>query len=130
MAEGTVAEEIDVATAHAMWRAGDPIVDVRPPEEYALGHIAGALNVPLRELAARESEVPAGQVIAVCSIGHRSLRGAHTLARLGRTSFSLRGGTKAWKAAGYPIVADAEPGARGRVPSWRQLLARLRAVGP
>ena len=40
------AERIDVVTAHEMWRAGDTVIDVRTADEYARGHIAGALNVP------------------------------------------------------------------------------------
>jgi rhodanese-related sulfurtransferase len=116
------AEEIEVATAHAMWQAGDVIVDVRLHEEFAGGHVAGAVNIPLRELAVRERELPAGQVITVCSTGIRSRRGAATLARAGRTSFSLRGGTKAWAAAGHPVVVGTEPGPRRRRAWWRRLL--------
>lgn len=125
MADQGMVEEVDLPTAYAMWEAGDPIIDVRTPAEYAAGHIAGAVNVPLRELAVRERELPAGQVVAVCSMGNRSLRGAHTLARFGRTAFSLRGGTKAWAAAGHPLVRDLKPGSRRRPAVWQRLLGRL-----
>ncbi|NED97666.1 rhodanese-like domain-containing protein [Phytoactinopolyspora alkaliphila] len=107
-----------------MWMAGDLIVDVRSPEEFAAGHVAGAVNIPLRELAVREGELPRGQVVTVCSTGIRSLRGATALARTGRTSFSLRGGTKAWAAAGHPVVTGAEPGRRRTRSLWRRLLRR------
>ncbi|WP_205857665.1 rhodanese-like domain-containing protein [Phytoactinopolyspora endophytica] len=119
-----VAEEIDVPTAQAMWRADDTIIDVRLPEEYARGHIAGAVNVPLRELLVRERGLPDGQVITVCSTGVRSLRGATTLAGAGRTAYSVRGGTKAWSAAGLPTVTGSEPGLRRKRPLWRRLLGR------
>ncbi|NDL55479.1 rhodanese-like domain-containing protein [Phytoactinopolyspora sp. XMNu-373] len=103
-----------------MVRSGDVVVDVRLPEEYASGHVAGAVNIPLRELPARIGELPHGQIVTVCSLGNRSLRGAQTLARLGRTAFSLRGGTKAWEAAGLPTVAGPEPvRARRRRFPWR-----------
>lgn len=125
MAYEGIVEEVDLPTAYAMWEAGDLIVDVRTRAEYAAGHIAGAVNVPLRELTARERELPAGQVVAVCSMGYRSLRGAHALARLGRTAFSLRGGTKAWAAAGHPVVRDLDPGSRRRPGAWQRLLGRL-----
>jgi hypothetical protein len=46
------------------------------------------------------------------------------LVRLGRTAVSLRGGTKAWAAAGLPIATGAEPGPRRR----RGLLAGLRQL--
>lgn len=100
------AEEIDVRTAHAMWEAGDLIIDVRLPEEYANGHIAGAVNIPLRALIHAMDDLPAGPLITVCSMGNRSRRAADQLARQGRTAFSVRGGTKQWAATGYPVVAD------------------------
>jgi rhodanese-related sulfurtransferase len=110
-------EEIDVPTAHAMWRAGDLIIDVRLPGEYAAGHVAGARNLPLRDLPARVRDLPPGQIVTVCSTGIRSLRAAEMLGHLGRTAFSVRGGTKAWAAAGHPIVRGPDPGPHRR-PSW------------
>lgn len=110
-------EEIDVPTAKAMWQAGDLIIDVRLPEEYASGHVVGAENVPLRDLPVRARDLPPGQIVTVCSTGIRSLRGAEILGHLGRTAFSVRGGTKAWAAAGHPIGRGMDPGMRRR-PSW------------
>lgn len=48
--------------------AGDVVVlDVRPEPEYRAGHIAGAVSIPIKELTARLSELPAGQpVVAYC----------------------------------------------------------------
>ena len=43
------AERIEVAVAREMWAAGDLVVDVRLPEEYALSHIPGAINRPTTE---------------------------------------------------------------------------------
>ncbi|AYY15124.1 rhodanese-like domain-containing protein [Actinobacteria bacterium YIM 96077] len=113
-----------------MWRAGDLVIDVRLPEEYASGHIAGAINIPLRELPTRLRDLPAGQVITVCSTGIRSRRGAETVARLGRTAFTVRGGTKAWTAAGYPIATGPEPGMRRRHSFWRRLASRMPPLDP
>jgi rhodanese-related sulfurtransferase len=122
------AEEVDVEVARALWKAGDLIVDVRTAEEYAAGHIAGAVNVPLNRIGFAAAELPEGQVLTVCSMGNRSLRAAETLARIGRPALSLRGGTKAWAAAGLPIVTGAEPGSRERSSPLRRLLARLARV--
>ena len=97
------AEPIDVAVARELWRAGDLFVDVRTAEEYARGHVPGAINVPLDRIPFVQESLPAGQVVAVCSSGQRSWRGAEAFARGGRTAFSLRGGTKAWQAAGLPV---------------------------
>ena len=117
-------EEIDVDVAHAMWSVGDLVVDVRAPDEYARGHIAGAVNVPLAQIPVRARELPSGQVIAVCSMGNRSRQGAEAFVRSGRTAFSLRGGTKAWARAGLPIVTGREPGDRDRPTLWRRLRER------
>lgn len=106
------AEEIDVAVAAAAWAAGDLVIDVRTPEEYATGHVAGALNVPLAVLPTAARGLPAGQVITVCTSGGRSYRAAQLLARQGRTALSVRGGTKAWRAAGHPVATGPTPGAQ------------------
>lgn len=118
------AEEIDVAVAAAAWAAGDLVIDVRTPQEYATGHVAGALNVPLGMLPAAARELPAGQVVTVCTSGGRSWRAAQLLARQGRTALSVRGGTKAWRAAGHPIATGATPGVRRRPGPLRRLFAR------
>ncbi|HEY8454326.1 MAG TPA: rhodanese-like domain-containing protein [Actinopolymorphaceae bacterium] len=119
MTDHPAAEEIDVAVARELWRAGDVFVDVRTAEEYAAGHITGATNIPLDQLAFRLDDLPAGQIVTVCSMGNRSRLGAERLTRLGRTAFSLRGGTKAWAAAGLPITTGTEPGERRRRRGWR-----------
>ncbi|WP_222854248.1 rhodanese-like domain-containing protein [Fodinicola acaciae] len=111
-----MAERVDVSVAHAVWQAGDTFLDVRTPDEYAHGHIPGALYVPIDELAVRARELPAGQLITVCSMGNRSWRAARLLDLAGRSALSLDGGTKAWEAAGHPLVRGPEPGARRR--SW------------
>ncbi|MEQ4205055.1 rhodanese-like domain-containing protein [Actinopolymorpha sp. B17G11] len=125
MTEPPGAEEVDVQVAQELWAAGDPVVDVRTEREYAAGHIAGALNVPLDRLAFELDALPPGQVLTVCSMGNRSRHGADRLVRLGRTALSLRGGTKAWAAAGLPIAAGTEPGPRRRN---RGLLAAVRRL--
>ena len=112
------AEHIEVAVARALWDAGDPIVDVRLPEEYVLGHLPGAINIPIDELPFRTGELGDGQVITVCSMGNRSWRAAEALARAGRTALSLSGGTKAWAAAGLPIATGPEPGVRRAGRRW------------
>ncbi|MGW0231083.1 rhodanese-like domain-containing protein [Actinopolymorpha singaporensis] len=117
------AEEVDLTVARALWAAGDPVVDVRSPQEYAAGHVAGAVNVPLDRLAFVLGTLPPGQVLTVCSLGNRSRQGAERLARLGRPAVSLRGGTKAWVAAGLPTHTGADPGERGRarrLRPWRR----------
>jgi len=75
------------------------IVDVRAPDEFAAGHVEGAINIPLDALAERASELPQGAVIVtVCGKGGgRSERAAEQLRARGFGSArALCGGTQAW----------------------------------
>lgn len=103
------AERIDVTTAYEMQRSGDPIIDVRSPEEYAGGHIAGARNVPIDLLPNGLDGVADGPVITTCSMGGRGGRAAQLLDAAGYTAFTIDGGTKAWQAAGLPVVTGPNP---------------------
>lgn len=106
------AERIDVAVAEQIWLSGDTVLDVRTPEEYASGHVAGALNVPVDTLASWSENQLAGQYLTLCSTGVRAGRAAELLARAGHTGLAVIGGTKAWRAAGLPISTGSEPGSR------------------
>lgn len=75
------------------------VVDVRSPQEFAEGHVDGAVNIPLETLAQRLSELPRGaRVVTVCGKGGgRSERAAEQLRASGFSSArSLCGGTRAW----------------------------------
>lgn len=82
------------------------VIDVRPREEYAGGHIPGALSLPLDELADRLAELPAdGTVVAYCRgaycvLAHDAVR---TLTTHGRTALRLEDGMLEWRLAGLPI---------------------------
>jgi len=93
------------------------VVDVREPEEYAQGHIPGALNVPQAELATRLEEIPRDRpVYTVCRSGFRSLRAAQFLKQLGFSHvLNVAGGTEAWLEAGKPASTtdDANTAASG-----------------
>ncbi|MGK2865593.1 MAG: MBL fold metallo-hydrolase [Mycobacterium sp.] len=58
--------------AHALVHSDLTVLDVRQQGEYESGHIAGAVNIPLHELAGRTSEVPAGEVWVHCGSGYRA----------------------------------------------------------
>ncbi|TXN31389.1 FAD-dependent oxidoreductase [Lacisediminihabitans profunda] len=78
--------------------AGARLIDVRRPDEFAAGHIPGAVNVPLDELRGRLDELPVGSLIVHCQVGQRG----HTAARLlGQHGFDVRnldGGYATWLA--------------------------------
>lgn len=78
------------------------IVDVRSPEEFAAGHIPGAINIPHTHFPARIADLPAGSeqdVVVYCEIGARSEKAISTLRRNGYSRLlHLDGDIKQWKA--------------------------------
>ncbi len=98
----------ELAAAHA---AGELVVDVREPEEYAQGHVPGAVLMPLATVPARYPELPRDRAVyLVCAVGARSMQAARYLARLGYDARNVAGGTSDWMAAGRPVAAGMEPG--------------------
>ncbi|NUR07346.1 MAG: rhodanese-like domain-containing protein [Nocardioidaceae bacterium] len=85
---------------------GLSVLDVREPDEWQHGHIAGALHIPLRDLPARLSELPDGQTLVVCKVGARSAQAAMFLQHQGHDVVNLDGGLLDWEAAGRPLVSE------------------------
>lgn len=81
------------------------IVDVRNPDEWERGHIAGATLIPLPVLHERLEEIPRDRPIVVhCQHGARSGKGAATLDAFGFTDVhELHGGFATWEATGHPV---------------------------
>ena len=82
------------------------VIDVRSAEEYAAGHIPGAVNIPFDQVAGRISEVDASNGVALyCMVGPRARRGEAALLEAGydETLLHLDGGLAAWQAAGLPV---------------------------
>jgi len=82
------------------------VLDVRPPEEYAAGHVPGAINVPLSDLEQRLGEFSADQdVVAYCR-GPHCVLAFDAVARLrekGINARRLEDGFPEWKTAGLPV---------------------------
>lgn len=56
------------------------VVDIRPPEQFAEGHIPGAMNIPMNELPARVQEHEWGdEIVVACPIGQSSIQAARLL---------------------------------------------------
>jgi rhodanese-related sulfurtransferase/DNA-binding transcriptional ArsR family regulator len=97
-----------------LWRraqAGEvTVIDVRPREEYAGGHLPGALSVPLDELAERLAELPEdAEVVAYCrgpycTLSHDAVR---LLRERGRLARRLPDGVLEWRAADLPVETAA-----------------------
>lgn len=77
------------------------LFDVREPDEYAAGHIPGAISLPLSTLQDGQARIPSGtRCLIYCESGARCRPAAvHFKAAGYREIFSLRGGRKAWQAA-------------------------------
>jgi len=97
--------EIDVHQLRAARADGGEIIDVREPAEYVAGHVPGARLVPMSQLGARLQEIPRDRrVYVVCASGNRSGAMTDLLRARGVDAVNVAGGTKAWVAAGLPVV--------------------------
>jgi rhodanese-related sulfurtransferase len=78
---------------------GRPVlVDVRTPQEYAGGHIPGAVNIPVDDLRYRLGELPHDREVAVyCQVGQRGYLATRILAQAGLKVVNLGGGYKTYK---------------------------------
>ena len=101
---------IESAELQRRLAAGDSvvIVDVRQPEEFLMppGHLPGAVNVPLADLADRTRDIAARQqpIVVVCKTDRRSARAATELLAAGLQDVAvLRGGTDGWHQRGLAL---------------------------
>lgn len=103
--ENVSADEFLTASAEP----GTVVVDVRTAEEYAAGHVEGALNADVEsgDFGAQIADLPKDTTYAVyCRSGRRSALAADQMAQAGFTSVvNLDGGVTDLQAAGAPIVA-------------------------
>ena len=94
------------------------VLDVRPGDEFAQGHLPGAYNIPLADLERRLSEIPKDtEIVAYCR-GPYCVLAFEAVAALRAKGFHaarLEGGFPEWKAAGLTVEAQAD--ARISVPT-------------
>lgn len=83
------------------------IVDVRRADEFAAGHLPGAINIPHREIAARLTELRAHQhreVVVYCESGRRAAIAVRILEQAGFTKVRhLQGDMQSWRKHGLPL---------------------------
>src|SRR5256885_10604758 len=101
-------DEVDPAEVREQASNGAVVIDVREPEEWAAGHIPGAVHVPKSYLESRiEGAIPdrSGHVILYCASGNRSAWATRTLVEdLGYENVeSMTGGFTLWKDRGYEV---------------------------
>ncbi len=99
---------VQPAAAKAQIDAIKPfILDVRDPSEYKEGYIAGAVNIPIRDLPAKIASLPKDKPILVyCGIGHRGAMAVVFLRGQGYNVKSIMGGYKGWVGANLPVVKE------------------------
>ena len=76
---------VDGTTAKALMASGAKVVDVRTAQEFASGHVPGAINIPYEEVGKRIAEIgpPSTQVVLYCRTGRRSAIAADALRKAG-----------------------------------------------
>jgi rhodanese-related sulfurtransferase len=99
------------ATLKAKLDAGEQLflLDVREPNEYANGHIEGALNIPVRSVPASVDKIPQdknAQIVVICASAVRSGYVVEALAFKGYTNVKhlAAGYVAGWEKAGYPVM--------------------------
>jgi NADPH-dependent 2,4-dienoyl-CoA reductase/sulfur reductase-like enzyme/rhodanese-related sulfurtransferase len=98
--------QVDVETILAGPADQQPlVVDVRTPQEFSAGHIAGAINVPVDDLRCRLGEIPRDRKIAVCcQVGQRGYLATRVLRQKGFSASNIGGGYKTYKLFQPPAV--------------------------
>jgi len=98
----------DVHAAMALPVPGFVLLDVRSPDEFLKGHVAGAVNLPHRRITERNlAEHPPETLFVVYCAGphcNGADRAAVRLARLGRPVKKMIGGVEGWKDEGFPLT--------------------------
>ncbi len=82
------------------------VLDVRPPEEFAAGHLPNAINIPLKELKRRLGELPRDQEVVAYCRGPYCVLAYEAVAELRRRGFTARrlaDGLPEWRLAGLPV---------------------------
>lgn len=98
--------KLSAADAKARIASPEPLVilDVRQPDEFQAGHIAGARLIPLNELPRRMDDLPKDvDILCVCRSGARSGTAVGQLTSAGFRAINLQGGMMGWQSAGYPV---------------------------
>lgn len=104
-AQGRPTTEIGARQLGSMAKRGEAVlIDVRSPEEFAAGHIPGAINLPLETFdPAKVPQETGKQTVLYCRTGRRSEIAAGKLAAVGDSALHLTGGIIAWEKAGEPV---------------------------
>ena len=99
-------QRISLEEAASMMETGSVVIDVRRPDEYASGHVASAISMPVDDVLGRLSELPEeGDLLFICAAGVRSGLACEMAAAMGVSEdrlYSIEAGTGPWIEAGLP----------------------------
>ena len=110
-----VVQEISVEQAAAAIQTCDILIDVREADEYAAGHLPGAIHMSRGMLEFKMASNPMMQsrdlsIVLYCKTSGRAALSAKSLADMGYTHVrSIAGGVDAWVAAGHEVYKPAQP---------------------
>ncbi|MGW0644602.1 rhodanese-like domain-containing protein [Streptomyces badius] len=87
------------------------VLDVRENDEWAAGHVEGALHIPMSDFVGRFGELTevaedGRRVHVMCRVGGRSAQVTQYLVQQGIDAVNIEGGMQAWDGAGRPMVTD------------------------
>ncbi|MFF7874529.1 rhodanese-like domain-containing protein [Streptomyces californicus] len=87
------------------------VLDVRENDEWAAGHVEGALHIPMSDFVSRFGELTEAaedgrRVHVMCRVGGRSAHVTQYLVQQGIDAVNIDGGMQAWDAAGRPMTTD------------------------
>ncbi|MBE7324358.1 thioredoxin [Nocardioides sp. Y6] len=95
--------ELDLDAFAAEHAAGGFVLDVREDDEYADGHVPGAVHIPMGQVGERLDELPEGRVLVICRSGNRSRQVCEFLRSQGREAINVSDGTMGWAERGWPL---------------------------
>jgi DMSO/TMAO reductase YedYZ molybdopterin-dependent catalytic subunit/rhodanese-related sulfurtransferase/glyoxylase-like metal-dependent hydrolase (beta-lactamase superfamily II) len=99
--------QVNARAAKALVGTGAMMLDVREPDEWAEGHAAEAVLIPMGEIPVRQDELPRDRrIVVVCRSGGRSAAVTDALRNKGYDAVNLVGGMCAWTAVGMPMVTS------------------------
>ncbi|GIW30102.1 MAG: transferase [Meiothermus sp.] len=105
--QDTAFTELTPHEAQQWIREGAYVVDVREPYEYAMGHVPGAVNIPLGRFVSEVGKLPKDRkLVVVCASGGRSAQASEYLVAHGFAKEhvgNLEGGTYGWMSAGFEV---------------------------
>lgn len=85
------------------------LLDVREDDEWAAGHVRGAVHIPLGEIPTRLEEIDLDrELYVICHSSGRSIRVLEYLERVGYEGTCVQGGMLAWVQGGKPVVTGAD----------------------